>query len=119
MQTLDLQDGDIYVTAGQLALVYDGDETAQTIKTRLSTFLGEYFLNVNYGIPYFQVLQSQESVEALNISIKSMINGVVGVDKIKDFQTNLNSTTRVYSVSAIINTTYNDDVITINQNYEL
>ena len=119
MQTLALQDGDIYITAGQLALVSDGDETSQAVQTRLSTFSGEYFLNVDYGIPYFQVLQNQESVEALNISLKSMINGTIGVNKIVDFQTSLSSTTRLYTVKSTVNTIYNDDVITINQNYEL
>lgn len=119
MKTLALQDGDIYVEGGQLVLIDNGDEVAQTIKTKLSTFTGEYFLNVEYGVPYFQVLQSQESIEALNIALKRMIDGTIGVTKIEDFQTRLNSTSRTYSVNAVVNTSFNEDTITVNQNYEL
>lgn len=118
MKTFALKNSDVYLNGGQIAMVQDGDEVAQTIQTRISTFQGEYFLNVNYGVPYIQVLQSQETVEALNIALKRMIDGTVGVVKIMDFQTTLNSTTRQYNMTAVVNTSYNT-TSTIIQNFEL
>lgn len=110
--------GDIYLSAGQIALVQDGNECAQTIGTRLKTFLGEFFYDQNYGVPYWSALQNKGSVDALNLAMKRVIEGTAGVDKIVSFQSAVDRTNRLYSVTAIVSTIYSDDDVTINQNYE-
>jgi hypothetical protein len=109
---------DIYAEAGQIALVKDGDETAQTIDTRISTFRGDFFYDQNYGIPYWQALQNADAIEALNMAIKRTIEGTLGVVKIRSFNTELNPTLRTYSIEAIVNTEYNQSQdLTITQTY--
>ena len=115
MKTWALKDGDIYVEAGQIVWVSDGAEVAQTVKTRLSTFLGEYFYDQNFGIPYWQALNNTSNIEALNLALKRTIEGTVGVESIENFQSNI--TNRTYNVIAVIKTTYSG-TITINKSYE-
>lgn len=43
---------DLVVTNGDLTLVDGIDETAQRIRDRLSTFKGEWFLDLDYGPDY-------------------------------------------------------------------
>ena len=109
---------DIYLVAGQIALVQDIQECAQTISTRLKTFLGEFFYDQNYGVPYWQSLKVNGSVDALNVAIKRVINGSEGVSNIINFQSSVDPLNRAYSVSAKVITIYSQEEIQINQNYE-
>lgn len=118
MKTLALQDGDIYESGGQLAFVQDADEIPQTVQTRISTFLGEYFYNKNYGIPYWDALKNQANIEALNMALKRTIEGTNGVTSISKFQSTLDSVQRSYSITAVVVTTYSDPTIVISQTYE-
>ncbi len=109
---------DIYAVGGQIALVQDGDETAQTIDTRISTFRGDFFYDQNYGVPYWQALENADAIEALNMAIKRTIEGTLGVVKIKSFNTELDPQSRTYNIEAIVNTEYNTDQdLTITQTY--
>lgn len=48
---------DIFLTdSGQLSTVSDSDELTQRVQTRLLTFLGEWWLDIDLGVPYFQQL---------------------------------------------------------------
>ena len=51
---LDRETHDIVVRRYDLQLVRDVDLIAQNIKQRLWLFLGEWYLNRNAGVPYFQ-----------------------------------------------------------------
>ena len=111
-----LKDDDVYEEAGQIVMVTDGDEVAQSVKNRMATFLGEFFYNQNFGIPYWQVLQDTQTVEALNMSLKRTIESTVGVTKIVSFNSSVDEIKRHYSVEVIINTQYNNET-TISRTY--
>ena len=49
---LDTATNDLALEKGDLLTVSGGDEYAQRIKDRLKTFVGEWFLNLSYGIDY-------------------------------------------------------------------
>ena len=117
MKTFDLANNDIYLNGSQIAMIEDGDEVGQTIRTKVSTFAGEYFYNKDYGVPYWESFSNQTNIEALNITLKRVIDSTDGVDKIVDFQSSVDEAARVYKIKATINTTYND-VVSVNQNYE-
>lgn len=111
MQTFDLKDGDIYVDKGQIAIVDDkttNDQVAQTIGTRLKTILGEYFYDINFGLPYWDVIANASNIDILNVAMKNSILGTSGVVKINSFQSNLDTIKRIYSVSFYVTTKIND-----------
>jgi hypothetical protein len=62
MSTFKLdEDGDLEVINGQVTVLNrDGsavvEETAQRLKLKLQTFLGEWFLDTRVGVPYFQYI---------------------------------------------------------------
>lgn len=49
---LDPLTNDIKIEKGDFLTVTGGDEAGQRIKDRLKTFLGEWFLNLSYGLDY-------------------------------------------------------------------
>jgi hypothetical protein len=55
MSDIKLDDnGDVEFVNGELSLTSGIDGIRQHLKQRLQTFLGEFFLNFNIGLPYFQ-----------------------------------------------------------------
>ena len=118
MKAFALKDGDIYESGGQIAFVEGADEIPQTVQTRISTFLGEYFYNQDYGIPYWDAIQNQSNIEVLNMALKRTIEGTVGVKSIVSFQSSLDSAARSYSISAVVSTIYTDPDLLISQTYE-
>jgi hypothetical protein len=116
MINLALQNGDLYLEGGQIATVTKGAEVAQTLKNRLSTFYGEYFLDQTYGVVYIQTLQNKASFDALNLSLRGTIAGTKGVASIDSFQTSLDRINRIYRLDASVTTTYSDQA-QISQNY--
>lgn len=45
---------DLVVSGGRLAVVEDGAEAVQHVRSRLQFYLEEWFLDLNAGTPYFQ-----------------------------------------------------------------
>jgi len=117
MINLALKNGDLYLEVGQLPTIDKGAEVAQTLKNRLSTFYGEYFLDQTYGVIYIQVLNNNASFEALNLSLRSTILGTEGVSSIDSFQTSLDGINRTYNLNATVTTIYSDSQIQITQKY--
>lgn len=83
---------DIFLTAGgQLATVQDEDELLQRIKTRLLTFLGEWWLDVELGVPYFQQILGFKPdltlYRTLFTAATQAVTGVVSVDSMEVFYT--------------------------------
>ena len=112
-------DNDILLNGDEIAVVTDGDETAQAIQTRLRTFEGESFINQNYGIPYFQALNNANNVEAMNLTIKRVIESTEGVTSVNLQSKLIEDAYPTYSITATVDTEYSEDPITINQNYEV
>jgi len=49
---LDLSTNDLSIVSGDIETVSGADEAGQRIHDRLMTFLGEWFLNLSYGVDY-------------------------------------------------------------------
>lgn len=92
-------DGDIVVTNGELQTV-DGDaHLSQFIRTRLLTFLGEWFLDQRVGVPYFRdVLVKNPNPTVLRAVLRKVVANTPGVVQIIAFSTVLESTDRTLSV---------------------
>lgn len=83
------------------------EEIAQTVKTRLKLFLGEYFRDITEGTPWFQqILGKGSSLSVKESLIKRRIIQTEGVVSIYKFDTSFDEASRRYSVSAGILTTF-------------
>ena len=73
------------------------ESTAQRLKVRLLTFLGEWFLNIQAGVPYFErVLTKVKHKQVVDMIFQQQILADVDVTDILYFQSTLFS--RRYSL---------------------
>ena len=92
-------DHDIFVTGGQLSRVSDVDEVVQKITTKLLHYLGEWWLDLNSGVPWFESIlgESSDLAEAEAI-LRRVITSTEGVTTLEEFEADL-SPDRVFSVT--------------------
>lgn len=99
------ENGDI-VTSG-VQFISERDEIAQTIKTRLRLFLGEYFRNKNEGTPWFQsILIKGGTLSSKDAQIKRIIQRTDGVIQITSYNAQYDINTRTYDISASVLTKF-------------
>lgn len=92
------RDGDIATSGRQFA---EGpDETAQAVSYRLKLFLGEYFLNILDGTPWFQSILGKTPQEVAEINIKQRILTTQRVAGFTEFRFNTDRNQRKINVSA-------------------
>src|SRR5574344_2499530 len=101
------ENGDI-VTSG-VQFITERDEIAQTVKTRLHLFLGEYFRDTTDGTPWFEsILGKGSALSNKDAILRNRIVRTPGVIRLTSFSTDYDLTTRRYSVSAGILTQYGE-----------
>lgn len=77
---LTLEGGDLKISQGDLLLNDGVDAIAQHLKIRLRFFRGEWFLNLDEGVPYFQeVLRKNPSSRALGAFFRNIIVNTPGI----------------------------------------
>ncbi len=114
MTVRKLIDGDIATSGNQF--ISGIDEIAQTVKTRLRLFLGEYFRDVREGTPWFQqILGKPESISAANAVIAQRISRTPGVQELIGFEVSFDVATRKYTIRAEILTPFGATQITLNE----
>lgn len=102
---MDLQldtTGDLELTSAgdDLVLVDGGEAIAQDVRTRLRTFQGEWFLNPDIGMPYFQKILGQKPRYAFLVAIfTDAISQTPGIIKISDLVLDFNGEDRILSVN--------------------
>lgn len=95
---LDLTTGDIDLTGGALSIVSGAEAVTQELYIRFRFFKGEWFLNREEGVPYYEILgekPSQATIEALFRKVITTCPGVISLDF---FAASLNNDTRLLSV---------------------
>lgn len=110
---------DLLVRNGELALVKDGAETVQSVRSRLLFYLNEWFLDEFAGVPYFQeVFTKPANLANIESILKAKIVATDGVERLTKFAMDYegNSTRRLTVAFSAI-TTYgeiNNSEVTIN-----
>lgn len=86
---------------------------AQTIKTRLKLFLGEYFRDITQGVPWFEkedgsygILQKGYTLEQVEALLRNTISETDGVLTILSFNLDFDDNKRELTVSTIVATQY-------------
>ena len=74
---------DIVIAAGDLVIY---DSVAQHIKQRLLTILGEWFLDLSIGLPWFdEILGKHQDLSLVESLIKASIIDTPGVAELREF----------------------------------
>ncbi len=111
---IDPDTGDI-ITGGEMQFIIGREEIAQTVKTRLALFLGEYFRNILDGTPWYeQILGKFTSLDVAESVLRVRIASTPGVIRLTSFDTDFDIDTRRYSVTAGILTAFGVDEVTFN-----
>lgn len=81
--TVDPLTGDLAITSGEVTLEENSAAVRQRLEIKLRTFLGEWFLDTTFGVPYYeQVLGKKVNPISLNAVFVSAILSVPGIKKL-------------------------------------
>ena len=104
---LDPITNDLLVEGQDLRLVDKEDRVAQQIRIRLKSFLGEWFLDTSYGVPYYQQILIKAPDRAIIAGIfREKIITTPGVQELQAFALDYEEQTRQLTVTAQIKTIY-------------
>jgi hypothetical protein len=77
----------LIIQNGQLGLVNNLDEYLQAVRNALATFRGEWFLNANIGVPYFDKifdkLLERSALRSIFVNQIKTVPGNLSVDNIE------------------------------------
>ena len=106
---LDRDSHDLAVIDGDLQLVRGVDLIRQRLKQRILTISGEWFLDENIGLPWFQEF-SQKGIddERVKAAILRVIAETQGVSEVVEFDMSLDRRARKLMVSFRVTTTLSD-----------
>jgi len=98
-----MKNGDI-ATSGAQFRVRD-EAVGQGVKHRLRLFLGEYFLDVGDGSPWFQSILGKAPQDVAEVAIKQRILTAPGVDFIRRFSFDSDREARRLRLDVTVRTT--------------
>lgn len=101
---LDQISNDLVIANGELQFTTKNpDEVRQRLGIRLKTFEDEWFIDLDYGIPYMQQIISQaRRKEDVDVLLLSEIRDEDGVEAVTSFNSTWDRVTREYSFTAEI-----------------
>ena len=100
MNILLSSDNDIQIIDGGLPLVTGLDEIRQIVSNRLQAFEGDWFLNLDLGVPYFQeILKKVTSVSQIETIFLQEIGSMPGILDIEEFNLDFIAETRELNVT--------------------
>lgn len=109
MKTLALDsNNNLVLSGGNLVFSTEGAKVVQTVKNRLLTYRGEWFLDEDYGTPWFQtIFVTPVNLSRVESVIKDIIETTDGVDKVISLSViDFNTNNRKLSISFEAETIY-------------
>tara|TARA_R110000851_G_scaffold119532_2_gene247383 strand:+ start:1746 stop:2105 length:360 start_codon:yes stop_codon:yes gene_type:complete len=84
---------DLLITNGDISLFEKLEpNTAQRVEINLLNFLGEWFRDVNTGVPYLQtILGRRNSLESANVEIKATIINTENISTITQYSSSIDN----------------------------
>jgi hypothetical protein len=109
--TRRIVNGDMSFGQGLANMCTGSESVAQNVVTRLRTFKGEWFLDLDAGVGYLQdIFVKPANVPLSEADLKAEIIKTDGVATLNSFQFNLNHVTRQATLSADVVTIYGDTI---------
>jgi len=107
--------GNVIIEDGDIAFVSEDDEIAQSVRIRLRTWLGEWFLDKDYGTNWLgRVFKRPFSQTQARKEIERVINGAIGVKRVLRVTQSIQNGVFTYSaevVTANNQTLFIDDTV--------
>ncbi|WP_408956240.1 hypothetical protein [Natroniella sp. ANB-PHB2] len=94
MRGLKLESGDLVVADNDLELVDGPTELQQRIKLALSINRGEWFLDLNAGVPYIELMRQKGTQEQLKREVAKVIASFDEVEEITQLNMNYDGANR-------------------------
>ncbi|AYD65742.1 hypothetical protein DVB37_18835 [Achromobacter sp. B7] len=92
---------------GRASFVEGADRIAQQINTTLLAFMGEWFLDTTFGVPYFEdILVKSPDRSGIEAIFRARIREVPGVTQVSAMQLQLERQLRVLRVTYQADTTF-------------
>ena len=113
------KDGDYVFGEGDSEFLTQSEAVAQAIITSLKLLKGEWWENVNNGLPLWQSILGQPGSEVNKASVDNIIksriletnlNGIKLVNTINEYSSEFNPTSRKYNFRAKVTTIYSQEV---------
>lgn len=98
-------DGDLLFSDSEVQFVSGQDEIAQILEVRLKTILGEWFLDLELGVPYFSKILKKNPIDSeIESAIITEISNSPGVVSVESLDMELSPTRELSVASRIITT---------------
>ena len=108
------ENNDIAVENNDIVIITSAEEVRQRLLQNLRSFRGDWFLNLDAGVTYFEnVFRKDYSIEVINTLLKDVILNTPGVMELLSLETNIDDTIRQLSVAFEVKTV--DETISINE----
>ncbi len=92
-------DGDLLVSGGLIYFSSGVRGVTQGIRIRMQTFKGEWFLDLNHGVPYWQDILGKKFNEIkVREAFRRAITDAPGVNRVVDLQVEYDGATRAVNV---------------------
>lgn len=101
--------GDFDISTGNLQILTGAESIAQAVRITLQFFKGEWFLNLDAGLPYFQsILVKNPDANQLQAIFRDAILAVPGVSALPSLTLTFDRTTRALSVRCRVSTDFGE-----------
>lgn len=88
------------------------EAVAQAIDTRLKLWIGEWFADTSDGTGWTQSILGKHSKNLYELALRQRVLETIGVISIQEFESSLDTSTRILTVRMIINTVYGQTDLT-------
>ena len=104
---LHANDHDILIKDGDFLLIDNAERGAQQIKVKLLTFLGEWFLDTTWGVPYLEyILVKQPNQELIKQILSEQILSVDDVKSLNALELDYQVKVRTLIINYEVSTEY-------------
>ena len=106
------KEGDFTFGQGKQNFLNEEAAVAQAIKTRMKLLQGEWWENLEDGLPLFQkILARRQPKEVIDQIIKKRILGTPNVKSITEYESTWNNEERKYSFQGKVKTIFGDILV--------
>lgn len=93
-------------------LVDEVSQIAQNLSIRLRFFLGEWYLDITQGLPYYEVffIKAPNQIQVESV-LKSEIVNTRGILELTSFTTNFNQRNRIFSVKFTARSIFGENLL--------
>lgn len=103
--------GDLAIIDFDLKLTDETSVVAQRVKRALLLFKGEYFLDGNLGMPYYNdILGTKNSIDTIQAIFINAIREVRGVADVKEFNIAFDNEVRTLTINMTIKDTLDNEI---------